>query len=350
MSKNLLLLLGNGFTIDLIYHLRKTLEEASEIDVSNFFKYGAEVPWPVTNQPGFLSFQHCPNLWNLGARPNMDSQEANVLIEDIITCINVYASHPRKSDLLNNDHDIYFSAYLELIAYLRSLFVFYNKKIDDIPDEALAWTWSEYLTKLVNEDRYEKINIVTYNYDIWLERLLTKLEIPFSINGFNNDAESKIQIFKPHGSISFKHESIQRDHSSYKISDKKEIKDAPISEFHIDYENLEAYDLINALIPPAGDSNRIQQVDYSWSGTIHKNIIDTVEQMERDDDCIICGLSYWHVDRNELDSILVHCKASINMKMINPSPTRAFTAVLTSLFSNLIVYPNANILKGLNNE
>lgn len=346
MAKKLLIVLGNGFTIDLIYYLRTHCEQANQIDVSNFFKHGAEVIWPETNEPGFLSYKHCPHLWNLGARPNMNNEEALNLIEDIITCVNVYASHPKKSEIEANTYDIYFSAYLELIAYLRNLFIFYNKKFDDIPDMALEWTWAKYLKKHFDDDIYEEINIVTYCYDIWLERILNKLSVPFSINGFDNSRE-KIEIFKPHGSISFKHNSLS-DPSMYKITYKKEIKDAPISDFLVQYEDLDNYGLINALIPPAGEANRMQQAGDSWSGSIHSNILTKVRQMEKNDDCIICGLSYWHVDRHELDTILVNCNSSLNMKMINPTPTRAFTAVLTSLFENLVVYPNSKILEGLN--
>ena len=348
MSKKLLLVLGNGFTIDFINHLKSSTNCMNEIDVSNFFKYGAEVPWPESKIPGFLSYKHCPNLWNLGARPNMDNKEANELIEDIITCINVYAAHPKKSALAQNNHDIYFAAYLELLSYLRSLFVFYNQKIEDIPQDALTWSWAKYLKQISDGGYYEEINKVTYNYDIWLERILQKAEIPFSINGFPYDMGSRetIEIFKPHGSISFKHGSAQ-DHTMYKVTYEKEIKDAPIEEFSIDYENLDDYHLINALIPPAGEANRIQQADDSWSKQIHQNIVTTINGMSKDDDCIISGLSYWHVDRNELDSILVNCNPEINMKMINPYPTKAFTAVLTSLFSKLIVYPDAKILERL---
>ncbi|UFH60562.1 hypothetical protein [Sulfurovum mangrovi] len=244
MSKKLLLVLGNGFTIDFLKHAKKE----NNIDVSNFFKFGAEVPWPETQQPGFLSYKHCPNLWNLGARPNMTNSAAYELIEDIITCINVYAAHPKKSALAENKNDIYFSAYLELIAYLRSLFVFYNQKIDELTDHDLEWTWAKYLKNIIDENRYEEVNIVTYNYDIWLERILMQANIPFSINGFPYARGNRevIEIFKPHGSISFKHGSVQ-DHTMYKISYEKEIKDAPISEFSIDYENLEDYHLINLL-------------------------------------------------------------------------------------------------------
>lgn len=345
MSKKLLLLLGNGFTLDWIDYLKSHINEVNDIDASNFFKYGAEVPWPETQEPGFLSYKHCPNLWNLGARPNMDNKVAYDIIEDIITCVNVYASHPKKSKLESNKNDIYFAAYLELLAYLRSLFVFYNQKVDNIPEQALEWTWAKYLKKIYESSNYEEINVVTYNYDIWLERILERASIPFSINGFSSNRE-KIEICKPHGSISFKHGSAQ-DKTMFQIKYDREIKDAPITEFSIDYDRLEDYHLINALIPPAGETNRLQQVSDSWSRKIHQNIIDMVCNMDEKDQCIICGLSYWHVDRNELDSILVNCHPEMNVKMINPNPTRAFTAVLTSLFSGLVIYPKSEILERL---
>lgn len=345
MPKKLLLLLGNGFTIDLINHIQKTVMTAKDVDVSNFFKFGAEVPWPANNEPGFLSFKHCPNLWNLGARPNMENQAAYDLIEDIITTVNVYASHPKKSNLdSTNQNDIYFYAYKELTAYLRSLFVYYDSKVG-IEGNLLEWAWADYFTKIVEHGIYSQINIVTYNYDIWLERLLTNLGIPFSINGFG-ESEGHIQIFKPHGSISFKY-GVEQDQTSYKIKYTKDMSDEPIEKFRVEYDDLEKYYILNAMIPPAGDARRMEQSEQSWSTMIHSNIIQIVKEMNENDDCIICGLSYWHVDRNELDQIIVNCDSKINMKMINPNPPRSFTAVLTSLFRNLVIYPNANILKGL---
>ncbi|WP_288133775.1 hypothetical protein [Flavobacterium sp.] len=69
MSKNYYILLGNGFTIDLIDFFAKKKE--IEINVKNLFSNGELVPWPGNDKPGFLSYRYCPNLWTLGARPNM---------------------------------------------------------------------------------------------------------------------------------------------------------------------------------------------------------------------------------------------------------------------------------------
>ncbi|MEY8251749.1 MAG: hypothetical protein RPR91_05130, partial [Colwellia sp.] len=67
--------------------------------------------------------------------------------------------------------------------------------------------------------------------------------------------------------------------------------------------------------------------------------------LSKDDEIILCGLSYWHVDRAELDELIVSCDPLINISMVNPSPQRTLNAVLTSIFSNFIAYTGSGILK-----
>lgn len=344
MSRNLYLILGNGFTIDFINHINH-----SEIDASNFFKHGAEIPWPGSDEPGFLSSKNCPNLWNLGARPNMSSEQAIDLIEDIITCINVYAAHPKKASLVNNrQNEIYFYAYLELVEYLRNLFVFYDGKINEISEDIVNWSWFIFLKNAYTQ--YDKIYIVTYNYDVWLEKILQKANLDFGIYGFDSTEQNKISIFKPHGSISFQHK-VTIEKSAYRIKLSKEIEDDVLENFVLsyDYENIPS---INAIIPPASESARIQQSrnqdsGVSWSKFIHNEVINTFSNTNENDECIICGISYWHVDRNEIDNILINLNPKISIKMINPYPPKSLTAVLTSLFENFVFYPKSDILKRL---
>ena len=338
-DKNLFLILGNGFSIDLISFLKEKNNLAHDIDVSNFFKYGAEVPFPDTNEPGFLSSKNCPNLWNLGARPNMDGVQALEIIENIITCINVYASHPQKGELAKSkQNDIYFFAYLELIEYIRNLFVYYDRKITKIPKVLKDWAWLKTIKDKKN--KYNKIYIVTYNYDVWLERILTSFDIKFSIVGMD-EREQKVNIFKPHGSISFLHNLIREP---YRVDNQKEIKSLPLSDYSLDY-TFEKISMVNAIIPPASEAGRMQQDENSWSKIIHNQILDKFKLSKESDDCIISGISYWHVDRNELDNILVNMHPKISLKMINPNPSKPLTAVLTSLFENFVLYPKSSILE-----
>jgi hypothetical protein len=97
------------------------------------------------------------------------------------------------------------------------------------------------------------------------------------------------------------------------------------------------------MIPPAGDSGRFNQ---TWAREIRSAMLTTIKQFQEKDEVVICGLSYWHVDRAELDELLVSLPQGINIKMVNPSPNRSLNTVVASLFSNFISYSNASELKG----
>ncbi len=340
MGKKLFIALGNGFTIDFLSYINKK----DEIDVINLFRRGAEVPWPTTGMPGFLSFKHCPHLWNLGARPNMDTNSAMDLIEDIITCVNVYASK-EKRNLVGYEYrpnDIYIYAYKELIQYLKHLFIFYNRKIKDIPDSVSDWPWLQFLKYANETDYYSEIVIVTYNYDIWLERVLEKFKVPFNVGMIgDNSHETKISVLKPHGSISFKHKQ-KTGKDSYSIKLDNELLDGSTDEFTVGYQSLDDNYLVSALIPPTGESSRLNR---TWASQIRQTAKHKATRLATDDEMIICGLSYWHVDRAELDELFVSCTPLLNVIMVNPNPQRTISAVLTSIFSNFVIYSGSNTLK-----
>ncbi len=340
MGKKLFLTLGNGFTIDFLSYI----DEKEAIDVVNLFRRGSEVPWPTTGMPGFLSFKHCPHLWNLGARPNMDANNAMQLIEDIITCVNVYASKEKRNPVGHDyrPNDIYIYAYKELLQYLKHLFIFYNRKIKDIPDSVENWSWLKFLKHASDNDYYSEIVIVTYNYDIWLERVLQKFDIPFNVGMIgDNDPDAKINILKPHGSISFTHKQ-KTDKDSYTIKLDNELLDGSTDEFTIGYESLDDNYLVSALIPPAGESSRF---NHTWASQIRGTAKHKASRLDSGDEMMICGLSYWHVDRAELDEIFVSCDPLLNVTMVNPNPQRTINAVLTSIFSNFVTYSGSDTLK-----
>ncbi|MCP4176274.1 MAG: hypothetical protein GY756_00740 [bacterium] len=328
--KNIYIILGNGFTLDFL----NSIEKAELINARNLFENGEKVPWPGNNQSGFLSYKYCPNLWNLGARPNSNSNNTIELIEDIITCANILQKNNR------NESNIYIRAYRELASYLNALFVYYDKQID-VPNINLEkWGWTSYLKKLNESSEVAKVHIVTFNYDIWLERVLQKLNINFDIDGFN-DTNSKIRIYKPHGSISFVHR-VKKVVDDFKIDYDSDANDGNISEFTIKYEGLDALNKINAIIPPAGDSSRL---DFKWASEVRKSAIDKAKLLTANDEVIFCGMSYWHVDRLEIDTILTNITPDIsNVRVINPNPPRVLNAVMTTLFKNVIFYNDSKSL------
>ncbi len=336
MPKKLFLVLGNGFTIDLLKHIG----HIDKIDVANLFKQGAEVPWPVTGNRGFLSFKHCPNLWSLGARPTMNQVDSSLLIEDIITCANIDASKRKVGGTLN-PNNIYGKAYKELIEYLRHLFVYYDQSISDIPDSILEWSWYKIIKSKLESSDFSEITIVSYNYDCWLERIFDKFSIPFRISSIDgNDHTKKVTLIKPHGSISFIHKEAL-DLASYSIRYDSDLSDGSMGDFTAQYSTLARNHLVTALIPPAGESDRFK---HTWSTQLRMDATSRASTMTSLDEIIICGMSYWHVDRIELDELFNRFDPQAEICLVNPNPNRTLIAVLTSSFPKFILYPDANAL------
>jgi hypothetical protein len=346
MKKKLMIILGNGFTIDFLRSIGN-----NQINVRNLFRDGHCVPWPVNLEPGFLSYKYCPNLWNLGARPYINDEESLQLIEEIITCANIAENFLPTSDV--EPENIYIRAYKELAIYLKHLFVYYDSMVDVNAVETSQlinnWAWAKYFRLLDQSDDYESISIVTYNYDIWLERVLMMLGIKFNIGGVEppRPTSRKFTILKPHGSISFADKmksSIGQDRTAFQIRYNKRLSDGNLSDLRVRYTDLDHNYLINALIPPAGDSSRLM---YGWAGQLRKRAKTLASGLNTNDEVILCGISYWHVDRLELDSLFTSMNSSVNIKLINPNPPRALNGILTSLFPNYICHTTSSILGGI---
>ena len=211
MNKKLIIL-GNGFSIDFISHMKEEYKDDKKIqniNLSNLFSNGDKVPCPFKpSEIGFLSFEYTPNLWTLGARPDITNEKANSLILDIVTSTNAFLRYkdenPENSKLNDiNLNKIYLRAYCELKEYIKSLMLFYNSlisntKIKDFLNKKNCWGWKK-IFKDINKPDLETY-IITYNYDLWLERILDVLDIKYDIL---NKKTNKIQIIKPHGSIDF---------------------------------------------------------------------------------------------------------------------------------------------------
>lgn len=340
-TKDIVIVLGNGFSIDLIHKINKN----RSINLSNLFANGDRVPWPGDGTPGFLSYNHCPELWTLGARPNMDSESASKLIDDIITCANVSASseHPA---IHSDSSNVYIKAYHELVSYLKYLFVYYNGQVSDKELKELVddkWGWSELISNLNNNLQINSITFVTYNYDIFLERILHIMQVPFQMVGFDN-VDEKIRVIKPHGSISFRsHKTLP--HEIYSIKYNRDSLGGTIDDIEVDeMVNCESVSSINTMIPPAGESGRY---NLSWSNTLRDEALVSVKNLVDADDIIFGGLSYCNVDRQEIDKILINLNNEVNVKNVNPSTNNTFGAVISSIFRHYTHYLSSDILGGL---
>ena len=322
--------LGNGFSISLIDLLGKE----NNVDLRNLFSKGDEVPWPDNMENGFLSRKYCKSLWTLGARTTMTVNEANAFISNIITCLNVFNFASTNNESLidtRSEANIYITAHNELSTYLKNLFIYYNSLITDkdlgeIADKVFL---IEYIKG--EKQKGNEIVIITYNYDIFLERLLKIKKIAFNVTGFTN-SNAKIQVIKPHGSISF----VSKTKTIGKTFEFKNTFDSvtfDINDLTINYTLEKDTSLVNAIIPPAGDSNRLNK---GWAKTIRDSLNQIIKTSTERDTLIIYGLSYDHVDRIELDEIITTISSEINVKYINPFPSVTFDVVLSSIFRNYI--------------
>ncbi len=317
-----------------------SLNRSDDIDLINLFKKGAEVPWPGSDHNGFLSYKYCKALWTLGVRTTMSNEQSIKIIEDIITCINVYnLSRFHNPGKVNIDKNLYIKAYGELTTYLRYLFVYYNSLISNEELQDVDNPFINYLLHV--ESNYDEIIIITYNYDIWLERILLLKSIPFCVEGIEEHKDEKIKIIKPHGSISFSFSVKANGPFTIKYSELDDLTQ-DISLFELKYELQNDYPILNAIIPPAGDSGRYSM---GWIKTLHEIIVNKLTLSQEKDKLIIFGVSYSHVDRQEIDQIIIKINPNIDVIYIDPAPPTCFDSVLTSLFKNYLHFSRFNLME-----
>ena len=347
IEKDVLILLGNGISIDLV----SRLEMDENIDLSNLFKNGDKVLWPGDKQPGCLSRHRCKSVWELGARPGISKEKASKLIEDIITCANVSAlsEHPSIDAESSN---IYIQAYHELVVYLRYLFIYYNNQILDSHIEKLIydkWGWAELFRNLNESSNIKNVMVITYNYDILLERVLKALDIKYRIMGFDDNEDEKledckIRILKPHGSISFRTEKLS-DSQTFGIKYNRDSIGGELKDLLVDEEvSFDKISKLNPMIPPAGESDRYKK---SWSSVLREKSIDCAKKLMEDDEVIFGGISYCNVDRREIDSIITALNVNTNIKIVNPDCENTLGAVISSVFKNYMHFTKSEILGGL---
>lgn len=155
------------------------------------------------------------------------------------------------------------------------------------------------------------------------------------------ETDNKLKIYKPHGSISFVH-NVRKVKENFKIDYDNDSNDGNLSEFKLNYKNIDSLNKINAIIPPAGDSHRL---DFKWAQDIKNKISNDIKIISENDELIISGVSYWHVDRLEIDSIVTSISANIkNVRVFNPNPPRVLNAVMTTLFKNVIFHSHSDSL------
>lgn len=331
----LMVVAGNGLSMSM---LKKNPIEG--VDLGNLFSKGGDVNWPATGKPGFLSFEHCPNLWALGARQTVSTSTAFEVIEQIITAVNACCM----ADPASLEDGIYMRAYKELVSYLRYLFVHYDEVLRDEKffENAAVFEPIDWLIESAGEASVESVDVVSFNYDAILERALQNKGIDFSIPLLEENVAAKLKIHKPHGSITFCAKT-PLDKSSFSINyDVGGFAEGGISEMETRYVDLDGYFPMVGILPPAGESDRYK---HRWIRQIWDRAIEAARRLEKNDLVIIYGLSYWHVDRKEIDLLLGEISRGARVISVNPHPNVNFEAICCSLFRSYQSYSSAKQLR-----
>ena len=248
-----LLILGNGFSVDLLSHLN----QLSEVPLTNLIAYGDKLLWPQNNRNAFISFRNTPNLWILGARPSNSSDKNNQIIENVITCANAYfLKDPKTRGFGGPDkRRIYIDAYRELVLFLKYLFVTFDQSIQIDKRSVENWSWAKLFTNLNDDKSVSKVDIVTFNYDLWLERTLEEINVDYNISIIGGSPQQKFSIVKPHGSISFIHKTIL-DKDAFSINYDGDYSEGKSEDFSLQMTDLDVNTAIVPIVPPAGDTER----------------------------------------------------------------------------------------------
>ena len=233
-----------------------------------------------------------------------------------------------------------------MVNYLKYLFIYYNRQIsDDEFDKAISseWGWAKLFKNMNDNLNIDSVTIITYNYDIILERLLRKMSIAYEMVGFENKT-CKFHLIKPHGSISFRSKR-EYDKDSFSIKYNRDSLGGKIEDLIVDEEvDFDKISNINTMIPPAGESGRYKLV---WSNVLKGKSLEAVKKLNDDDDIFFGGISYCNVDRQELDEIITSLNPNVNVRINNPDTKNTFGSVISSVFDNYIHYSNSSILGGL---
>lgn len=89
----------------------------------------------------------------------------------------------------------------------------------------------------------------------------------------------------------------------------------------------------------------------SWASYLRFKALENAKIIANDEKntVVICGISYWHVDRKEIDELLINLNPQGDLVFINPNPPRDLNAVLISIFKNYMLQTSSDTIGGILN-
>ncbi len=285
--KRILLIVGNGLSIDLWKYL------GLDIDPSSPFSF--EVPYSFDNAKKLL--EELTRVRNLiESHPTLTDFE---IIQDFITN---YQKTDQKHKWIH----------CELRQYLSLAYSYANNNL--LHSWKKGWRWEQWLRKYHGRIA----GIVSFNYDLTIETVLEQSSFRYYRMGSSEEDDIiGIPIFKPHGSCDF-------DISGRFISMPPQSRLGNLTSLN-DYVNngrgrIEIV-LKERLSEPRTESDIVLPFEFSPQTQLTwvRQGYEAVNKIAKTaDSCIIIGISYQPCDRSEIDSIVDAVPINAEIQFIDP--------------------------------
>ena len=193
-----------------------------------------------------------------------------------------------------------------------------------------SWPWGNFLRSIA--DRLQLV--VSFNYDLNVESLLESagrelFHVGVS-RGLGQVSTSAVPIAKPHGSIDYRPRSgniVIPGRPQYPVNNVFELADMPIET--MPRSEIRRPRLTADVVLPAEAS---EYSDFQWVRPVRQW---ASRLGSRTSYLILMGLSYWSVDRPEIDSILNSVSSGATAIVANPHPDSDLLTKLRQRFSDV---------------
>lgn len=205
---------------------------------------------------------------------------------------------------------------VELRHYLVMAFSMYQRAVDQLP--LSQWQWWQFIRG--NRDRIS--GIVSFNYDLVVERLAARAGIRLFTEGVPDDCPAlfdelrphKALLWKPHGSLDYRptKNSIVMP-STYPLMNWAFDNDLPLERFPSPEWTVPR---IEADVVVPTESSRYRHFQWVVPG---EQVVRA--QGRRWGVCVIVGISYAPCDREEIDIVLTSLPQGAQVVVVDPSPS-----------------------------
>lgn len=225
--------------------------------------------------------------------------------------------------LINNYRDP--NKLCQLRRFLALSYAYLQKHLEKNELIFRNWKWTNWIKS--NKSLFEFA--ISFNYDRNLEKSLDIATIPYHRIG-TNEPKRNLPLLKPHGSMDF-----DLPNSAIKADNILDVT-TELNDFNGHVQVLPRSKWLNHrheadLVPPSSFNI---QTRLSWIQEMFKKYKYLSKRIEH---LIIVGLSYWGVDRPEIDYFLNHLNKNTTVYIMNPYPSSDLINKLNQLNLRYVV-------------